>query len=216
MRTRVGAGATPSRWFFAAVAALVVGGCGVVSAFSFSISPHSTDCFKEWSKAGEDVTVIYQVLSGGQMDVDFEVLDPLGEVVYSQHRTTSENTGFTTDKEGYYQFCWGNKMSTLTPKTLSAMIIVGDDIPHADFAGAATASDLTPLDLAVEMLAQGVMDIRTDQKHMHMRDIAHRNVSESTNQRVLYWFIFEAVLIVALALWQVLSLRKIFEQKRIV
>lgn len=41
-------------------------------------------------------------------------------------------------------------------------------------------------------------------------------VNKSTNRRVIVWFIFELLLIVALAVWQVYYLKKFFEVKRVV
>jgi hypothetical protein len=46
-----------------------------------------------------------------------------------------------------------------------------------------------------------------------MRERSHRNTSESTNARVLWWSILEAVVLVLLAVFQVFYLRQFFEQK---
>lgn len=43
-----------------------------------------------------------------------------------------------------------------------------------------------------------------------------KTVNESTNARVLWWSIFEALVLVAMSAWQVYYLRRFFEVKRVV
>jgi len=72
---------------------------------------------------------------------------------------------------------------------------------------------LTPLEESVLALSQGVQNVKDDQEYMLMRDIAHKSITDSTNRRVLLWFIFELALILALGLWQVFYVRRFFEVK---
>ena len=44
----------------------------------------------------------------------------------------------------------------------------------------------------------------------------HRNTSDSTNARVLWWSLAEAFVLLLITLWQVFYIRRFFEVKRIV
>jgi len=51
---------------------------------------------------------------------------------------------------------------------------------------------------------------------MKMREQTHRNTSESTNGRVLWWSVFECLLLIGMSCWQIFYLRRLFEVKRTV
>eukprot|EP00727_Mastigamoeba_balamuthi_P006195 m51a1_g2195 putative C-tail anchored protein, emp24/gp25L/p24 family/GOLD (201) ;mRNA; r:135489-136421 len=182
-------------------------------AFVVTVEPHGVECFKEDVPKDEGVMVMYQVLSGGHLDIDFEVTNPSGGVVVSGARESEGRYDFRAEQAGIYRFCWNNQMSSVTHKTISISIDVGDEAHVTEFA---LRDDMNPLEQSVYSLSQGVQDIKHDQEYMYMRDVAHKSINDSTNSRVLYWFMFEALLIVLLASWQVIFIRRIFESKRAV
>ena len=47
--------------------------CYSVSCFVFSVPSGTTECFLEKAEASKPVKMMFQVLDGGDMDVDFEV-----------------------------------------------------------------------------------------------------------------------------------------------
>lgn len=65
-------------------------------------------------------------------------------------------------------------------------------------------------------LSEGLTAITNEQAYMRMRERVHRNTSESTNSRVVWWSAFEVIVLLAMSLWQIYYLRRFFEVKRIV
>merc|ERR1712188_223081 len=115
------------------------------------------------------------------------------------------------EKEGkyFFKFCFSNRMSTLTPKTVVMDIKVGKQMeqPGDNF----VEDQLTP---AIMQLADGISSIAAEEKYMRQREMVHRDTAESTNSRVLWWSILETVSLVAMSSFQIFYLRRSFEVRR--
>ena len=68
----------------------------------------------------------YQVSSGGFLDIDLQIFDPSGTIIHKSERETEGKITFNADKAGHYKFCFSNMMSTVTTKTVSFNINIGD------------------------------------------------------------------------------------------
>eukprot|EP01090_Pellita_catalonica_P021057 TRINITY_DN7782_c0_g1_i3.p1 TRINITY_DN7782_c0_g1~~TRINITY_DN7782_c0_g1_i3.p1 ORF type:complete len:172 (+),score=30.58 TRINITY_DN7782_c0_g1_i3:136-651(+) len=166
--------------------------------------------FEDISQEGTPVSIYFQVLSGGFLDVDVEVKDPNGELIYEASRETDGQFAFNTQTTGFYSFCFSNRMSTLTSKIVELAVSVGE---HSQVARAA---HLDPLEEALIELEKGVASVKEEQKYMRAREVAHRNTSESTNGRVLWWTFWEALVLIAMSIWQIYYIKRFFEVKSIV
>jgi hypothetical protein len=146
---------------------------GVGNAFVITIGAHGVECFREDVPKGENVKLRFQVVQGGNLDIDFEILDPAGTQVFSGEQHTDGKYDFRAAQSGVYKFCFSNHFSTVTEKTLSIDIVVGDDTADTGFNPSLDA--MTPLEQSVLALSQGVQDVKEDQEYMLMRDIAHKS-----------------------------------------
>lgn len=121
--------------------------------------------------------------------------------------------------DGDYGYCFGNKMSTMTPKVL--MFSMSLEAPvHANATGHPNSGDSSNNHLKLEAqigeLSSGLTSVKHEQEYMAVRDRIHRQINDSTNSRVLLWATFEAILIFAMTLGQVFYLKRFFEVKRVV
>jgi len=155
---------------------------------------------------------MFQVVAGGFLDIDLKITAPDARIVYEGVRETEGKYTFNTYSPGLYSFCFSNRMSTLTPKTVSFIITIGESTNN----DVAKREHLTPLENSIMQLSEGVTAIQAEQDYMKIREQAHRNTNESTNARLLWWAIFEALVLVAMSVWQVYYLRRFFEVKRVV
>ena len=67
-----------------------------------------------------DVSIVImccdQVITGGNYDVDLEIMAPGKRVLYKDMKKQYDSFTWTTDVEGEYQFCFSNEFSTFTHK----------------------------------------------------------------------------------------------------
>ena len=75
---------------------------------------------------------------------------------------------------------------------------------------------VTALAALVTEFSEGVATMVDHQSYMRQREEHHRDMTESTNAKVLWWTIGESTVLLILALWQIVYIRKFFEVKRYV
>eukprot|EP00003_Mantamonas_plastica_P010290 TRINITY_DN1971_c0_g1_i2.p1 TRINITY_DN1971_c0_g1~~TRINITY_DN1971_c0_g1_i2.p1 ORF type:complete len:216 (-),score=51.16 TRINITY_DN1971_c0_g1_i2:243-857(-) len=182
------------------------------TALSFSVDAHQEECFFEDVDAGTKLGLSFQVTTGGFLDIDVKIIGPDQKLVYTGTRETEGQYTFVSHMKGIYSFCFSNKMSTLTPKTVSFNVRVGETSSH----DVLTQDHVNPVQESVMQLSDGLASIQAEQKYMHARESVHRNTTESTNTRILWWSFFEAVVLIAISLGQIIYLRRILENKSVV
>lgn len=195
---------------FLLAALLVVLSLAGCRALSVQIDPHREECFFENMKRDSKTGVYFQVSQGGFLDIDVSVTGPDGRLLHKVERETEGRFSFTAYEPGVYKVCFSNKMSTLTPKTVMFQISPGGKTEFAEFA---KLDHLSPIEESLLRLADGLADIQNEQRYMRNRERVHRNTSESTNARVLWWSFFETVVLTGMTLWQVYYITRYFEVK---
>lgn len=86
-------------------------------------------CFYE--HIGKDVNTIveYQVVTGGNYDVDMIMKSPRGRVLYQEQKKQYDSFSYKADVEGVYEVCFSNEFSTYTHKIVFMDWQVGDEEP---------------------------------------------------------------------------------------
>ncbi len=180
-------------------------------AIVFEVEAHKIECFYEDVEEGDPLSVSYQVVKGGFLDIDVHIYSPKG-LIYEAERETEGKFTATAETVGEYRFCFSNTMSTLTPKTISFNIFVGENTkktkkPH---------TVLDPIEEHISSLSHGLEEVLSGQIYLKNREKASRDTNESTNARVLWWAVVEAIALVAVSAWQIYSLKQFFEVKRVI
>ena len=152
----------------------------------------------------------FQVSSGGYLDIDLTISAPSGTVVHESKGETEGKYTFTAVETGKYQFCFSNRMSKLTSKTVTFDVHVGDlfdpDLTKLD--------EKDPIVKSVLRLTEGLSEIQQEQKFYRVREESHRDLAEITNTKVVFWGIAEMIGIVVMAVGQVFVLRQFFKTTR--
>jgi hypothetical protein len=146
-------------------------------------------------------------------DLSFEkvqVVGPDDRHIYTVQKETEGRFTFISHETGAYRFCFSNAMSHLTPKTVSFNLVLGEGSRRDQVA---KSDHLTPIETSILALGEGLAKIQAEQEYMKMRERVHRDTSESTNSRVLWWSILEAIALVGMSIVQVMYLRDFFEGK---
>ncbi|XP_036703208.1 transmembrane emp24 domain-containing protein 9-like [Balaenoptera musculus] len=85
-----------------------------------------------------------------------------------------------------------------------------------DYTELAANDKLTLLHLRIQQLVEQVEKIQKEQEYQRWREERFRQTSESTNQRVLWWFILQTFILVATGIWQMQHLKSFFKAKKLV
>lgn len=66
---------------------------------------------------------------------------------------------------------------------------------------------VAPIEREIRSLAIGLLSVKDEQEYIVVRERTHRNTAESTNSRVKWWSVLQAVVIFAVVAWQVYYLK---------
>ncbi|CAI4231414.1 unnamed protein product [Auanema sp. JU1783] len=191
---------------------------GSSSAYFIHIDANEEQCFFERVLTGTKMGLIFEVAEGGFLDIDVKIVSPDNKEIYKGERESSGKYTFAAHMDGVYTYCFGNKMSTMTPKAVMFTVDIVE--PHAAAApGAAPnqdAADSQKLEEMIRELSTALMSVKHEQEYMEVRERVHRSINENTNSRVVIWAIFEAVVLVSMTLGQVWYLKRFFEVRTVV
>ncbi|KAH7100652.1 supernatant protein factor, C-terminal domain-containing protein [Auriculariales sp. MPI-PUGE-AT-0066] len=190
------------------LAALLLAACHALyaAAYMIEVQAGKKECFFEDLHVKDKMTVTYQLAHGGHLDIDFWLADPAGVALTKQLKQSTGTASITAEKDGRYEYCFSNEMSTVTDKLVS--FNVHGVIYMSDARKSPSTRDSRP-----RKRSQGVKD---EQEYIKVREKTHRNTAESTNDRVKWWSIAQAVVVVGVVGWQVWFIQSFFETKRVI
>ncbi|KAL0063117.1 p24 complex component [Marasmius tenuissimus] len=178
-----------------------------VHAHMIDVNAGKKECFFEDLNKNDKMTVTYQVGGGGHLDIDFWLADPTERLLGKHVRQSTGNIDITAEKDGRYEYCFSNQMSAIADKIVSfnvhGVIYVEDDV-------------VAPIEREIRSLAHGLSSVKDEQEYIVVRERTHRNTAESTNSRVKWWSVTQAVVLFSVVAWQVYYLKSFFEVKRVI
>ncbi|KAJ3433157.1 transmembrane emp24 domain-containing protein a [Anaeramoeba flamelloides] len=183
----------------------------IVSGFSFNVSPSKEQCFYENVKKDEFIQSQFQVVKGAKLDINFKITTASGRLIHYVDRKQEEKFVFVAQNTDVYKFCFDNSMSHINSKDISFDLKLG---AHNTDTKLATQEDLTPLENKVLGLVDKISDVSLQQKYLKIREKVHRNTTESTNSRILWWSFFELFLLVCASFAQIWYVRRYFSKRR--
>lgn len=191
-------------------------GLGSGHAYFVTIDAHSEECFFDNVKAGTKMGLIFEVAEGGFLDIDVKIFGPDGKLIHSGDRETNGKYTFAAHIDGHYRYCFGNQMSTMTPKIVMFNMDIGEAPGAAGETGEDDEASQNKLETMIKELSSSLSGVKHEQDYMQVRDRIHRNINESTNSRVVMWSFFEALVLVSMTAGQVYYLKRFFEVRRVV
>lgn len=69
---------------------------------------------------------------------------------------------------------------------------------------------VAPVEREIRSLANGLAAVKDEQEYIVVRERTHRNTAESTNARVKWWSVLQAVVLFSVVAWQVYYLKVSF------
>jgi len=198
------------------IAFSVVLACVISLSHSFlvHIDAHAEECFFDRVTSGTKLSLMFEVAEGGFLDVDVKITGPDEKTIYSGERETNGKYTFAAHMDGVYKYCFGNKMSTMTPKTVMFSVDIGEK-PKQDV-DKETDAHQNKLEEMIGELSQSLTGVKHEQEYMEVRERIHRAINDNTNSRVVLWSFFEALVLVAMTLGQIYYLKRFFEVRRVV
>lgn len=179
---------------------------------TFELPDSAKECFHEEIKKNTSVTVEFQVVTGGQYDVDVTVEDPKKKIIYKQIKMQFDSHTFTTEHTGVYIVCFSNEFSTFSHKLVYFDLQVGDEQPLPGIGEHVTV--MTQMESSAQDIHKSLNSIIDFQTHHRLRETQGRKRAEDLNERVLWWSILESLAVLVIGFGQVFVLKNFFTDKK--
>ncbi|KAM3625438.1 uncharacterized protein V6R79_012010 [Siganus canaliculatus] len=179
---------------------------------TFELPDNDKQCFFEELEKDVKFEIDFQVISGGNYDVDCFVTDPLNNVLYNEKKKQYDSFSHTTAMKGVYKVCFSNEFSTFTHKIVYLDFRHGDEQPLFQNMNSATA--LTQLESSCVSIHEILKVVADSQTWYRLREAHDRTKAEHLLERVTYWSIGETVLLFVIGIGQVMLLRSFFSDKK--
>ncbi|XP_036413718.1 transmembrane emp24 domain-containing protein 1b [Colossoma macropomum] len=209
--------------WLSAAAVTAVFSPGTDSELTFLLPAGHTECFFQSASKNGTLEVEYQVIAGAGMDVDFTIVSPHGVQLISEFRRSDGVHMVEPTEEGDYQLCFDNSFSRFSEKMVFFEVILES---AANDAGA--DDEWAGLGEPENLLEYKLEDIREsmDSVHRHLErsrqmqtvlrafEARDRNLLEDNLWRVSFWSCTTLVVMLVVAITQVYTVRRLFDDKR--
>ncbi|MCJ8737356.1 hypothetical protein PDJAM_G00022970 [Pangasius djambal] len=179
---------------------------------TFELPDNEKQCFYEELEEGVTFHVDYQVIAGGNYDVDCFVTDPMNNVLYQERKKQYDSLTHTTAMTGVYKVCFSNEFSTFSHKTVYLDFRSGNQ--ERLLPGMNKPTALTQMESACLSIHEILKVVADSQTRYRLREAQDRIRAEDLSARVSYWSIGEAVIICVVSIGQVLMLKSFFKEKK--
>ncbi|KAL7845162.1 hypothetical protein AOLI_G00233540 [Acnodon oligacanthus] len=217
-------GRTPAALLWLSAAAVsAVFSPGTDSELTFVLPAGHTECFFQSAPRNGTLEVEYQVIAGAGMDVDFSVISPHGIQLISEFRRSDGVHMVEPTEEGDYQLCFDNSFSRFSEKMVFFEVILegaANDVgPDDEWAGLGEPENL--LEYKLEDIRESMDSVhrhleRSRQMQTVLRafEARDRNLLEDNLWRVSFWSCTTLVVMLVVAITQVYTVRRLFDDKR--
>lgn len=191
--------------------------CSVTSAFFIHVDANEEQCFFDRVVSGAKMGLMFEVSEGGFLDIDVKITGPDNKEIYKGERESTGKYIFAAHMDGVYTYCFSNQMSTMTPKVIMfSMEISPPGHTAAGPEGTDDPAGSARLEEMVRELSNALTNVKHEQEYMEIRERVHRAINENTNQRVVLWAVFEALVLVSMTVGQIYYLKRFFEVRRVI
>jgi len=194
------------------------------------IPPGQFECFYQSVKAGLVLEVEYQVIDGGDLDIDFMLKNPNGQVIVNEMRKPDAIHTVDETTEGDYEVCFSNRFSRISQKVVFFEIIIdsedGDDYGD-DFGDDEWKKFISPDDTygdklaSLEVASETMNVIKTNnaktvqlQSLLRVFEAKDRNVVERNFYRINLWSVINIVVMSTVFVLQVVMVKGMFADKK--
>ncbi|XP_029959606.1 transmembrane emp24 domain-containing protein 3 [Salarias fasciatus] len=179
---------------------------------TFELPSSRKQCYYEELEKGVKFDIDFQVIAGGNYDVDCFVTDPQGNVLYNENKRQYDSFSHTTAMEGVYKVCFSNDFSTFTNKVVYLDFRFGEEKPLLGVIDKNTA--LTQLESSCVAIHEVLKVVADSQTWYRLREAQDRTKAEYLLERVTFWSIGETVLLFVIGIGQVMLLKSFFGEKK--
>lgn len=182
-----------------------------VNAFEIELGPQETLCLSE--ELGFDTLFVLNIQNLVNLDVlSIFIQNPKSEIVFSKVHTSFIKYSFTAQLDGTHTICIHNQVS----HSCSVDVDLKTGVRAKDYSGLASTKEMREIDYRIKMYEDLIKQIHSRMQVLREREEQMRNTNLTIHSRVIAFSISTLILLVALAVIQVLYLKRFFRAKKMI
>ncbi len=200
---------------------IIISLCCCMGVYSYSIDILAGDkhCFVVKAAVGVPITGSFEVIHPDAKHIAVSVTGPKDFVHYEKSTKEKSEEEQEDSSEGFFSFdaeldgdhtmciANGDEHENDGQPRLIAFNFRASPEGEQDYQFVGLQSELADLKEGLELL-------KDHQSYMNQREDVHKETLESINAKVLCWTVLEAIILIAMAFWQITYIRSFFETKR--
>lgn len=188
---------------------------------TFPIEAQKEECFFEHAIVGQIMEIDYQIIDGGSdglFAVDFSITGPDGKPLVMETEKAENNHQVTIEVDGDYKICFDNKKSRSGSKLIFFELLLdndGDqDLDYDDLAPDDDYGDeVEEMGQSLKLIKERITKSRHLQEQIRAHEFKDRSIAERNFERINFWSLVQAIVMVVAGLSQVMMIRSIFDEK---
>jgi len=190
------------------------------------VPANQRECFHQILEIGKTIEVEYEVLAGGDLDINYWLYSPTNRVLQSDFKKRDGHQTLKLEEKGEYRFCLDNSFSRFSQKqvyfSLRPIYEQGqneDDVTESwmNAVGKDELGDLQNKIQDIKDTFQRIWDnMETAQRYQNVfknYEVHDRILVENNFERINFWSIINLTLMIAVTIIQVVTIRSLFETK---
>ncbi|XP_075889262.1 transmembrane emp24 domain-containing protein 1-like [Nelusetta ayraudi] len=200
-------------------------GSSQIMGFTFLLPAGQTECFYQTVAKGDSIEVNYQVIAGQGLDVSFFLFSPSRHPLLSDVRRSDGIHIVDASEDGDHRLCFDNSHSKLSQKMIVFEVTV--DGPNVAAEGgrkawvdvALTNQDemerpVAAITAQMDLVHQNLEKSRQSLAALRAFEARDRYLLEDNLWRVSFWSCVNLLVMSAVAVTQIYTLRRLFDDKR--
>lgn len=182
-----------------------------IQAFELELAPQETMCLsEELSSQTLFVGNIQNLISQEVLSVFIQ--DPKNELLFSKTYASFAKFSFTALNDGTHTLCIHNQAAHMA----SVDVDIKTGVRAKDYSGLASTKEMREIDYRIKMYEDLIKQIHSRMQVLREREEQMRNTNMTIHSRVIGFSVSTLVLLVALAVIQVLYLKRFFRAKKMI
>ena len=178
------------------------------SSFGIDLEAYQERCLDEYYKV--QTVVILEVISEIP-DILTEVKSPNNRILYHYANTTNIFS-FTTQRNGYYNFCVKNLGQTNT----EVNIVIKSGIGANDYSSVAKSKDLEPIDYELDKILKKESLLNHFNRISEEKQNLFSFLYKSLSTKVIFYSILMIICMILIGIIEALYLKRFMEKRKII
>ncbi|CAH1785565.1 unnamed protein product [Owenia fusiformis] len=188
--------------------------------FTVVVKAAGRECFYQHVNEGVNIELEYQVVEGGDLDINFVLSSPSGKVILTEIRRTDGIHRHESTETGEYTLCLDNTFSRFSQKLVFFELITDEESEDElqSWDELTGAEELMEVKLEVfkekmDILKKNLQKTEQLQNIFKIYEAQDRSIMEDNFMRVNTWSGINLAVMITVGVIQVLMIRNLFEDK---